>query len=270
MMNPFSKLQGFTPFLVILVLLALLAGGAALSKHHYEVQLAQLRNQVAARDQTIEVQKGLFSKLTLEVQDTKSLLSSKDEQVKALLNQVKTDHEDLLTANQLVVRWKAAYEGKGTSTQTETTDPGTKVVRKRVNFHRDFGTIGVSGYTLTDPADSWLKVEQLKPLQLTVAVSQDKSGAWHSYVTSNDDNQTVDIRVASVDPFLFRPRWYEKIQLNTVFAGGQSGLGFGLLAGVGVSYKFNQFDIGPAVFISISDRIDKYFGATFAWRPFEK
>jgi hypothetical protein len=243
--------------------------GGALIKRHYDSEMARLRNEVAVRDETIEIQKGVYSKLALETDDLKSLLNSKDAEIKGLLAQVKKNKEDLLAANQLVVYWKKAYEAKGSGTQTET--PGENgVVRKRVDFKKDFGAIGVTGWTITDPAEYSLKVEQLRPLQITLAVSQDASGAWHSYATSNDENSAVDIKLAAVNPYLLEPRWYERIQFNAMLAGGNAGSGFGVLVGAGASYRMKQFDLGPAVFLTISDRIDKYFGATFTWRPFEK
>lgn len=253
-------------FFVLLALLVVLLIGGAIQKHRYEAQLAELRNAVAMKDKTIEVQKDVYSKLTIETDNLKATLDTKDQEVKSLLKQLQKTGQDLLDVNQLVIQWKKAYEGLADSTQTNVppSAPGSPQ-RKRVDFKKDFGAIAVSGYTLTDPAESWLKVEQLKPLKLTVAVSQDKSGAWHSYVTTDDDNTTVDIAVTAVNPYLLEPKWYESIQLNSFLAAGP-----GLLAGVGASYRFGRFDVGPAVFITTASGFSPYYGATFTWRPFQK
>lgn len=257
---------------VIGLLLVVVVWGA-IGKWSNDKEMARLRNEVALRDQTIEVQKGVYTKLSLETEDIKKLLNSKDEQVKGLLEQIKKNKEDLLSANQLVVKWKKAYEGAVAANQTEVpADPNTpgSVARKKVTFQKDWGMIGVSGYTLTDPAEAFVKVEQLKALQLTLAITQDATGAWHSYATSNDENTAVDIKLASVNPHLLDPKWYENLQLNLALAGGTTNGGFGVLVGAGVSYKIKQFDVGPAVFLGISSTVSPYFGATFAWRPFQK
>lgn len=257
--------------LIGLLLIVVIWG--AVGKYTNDKEMARLRNEVALRDQTIEVQKGVFTKLSLETEDLRKLLDSKDQQVKDLLDQISKNKEDLLAANQVAVKWKKAYEGAVAANQTTVpADPGTpgSVERKKVTFQKNWGVIGVSGYTLTDPAEAYVKVEQLKALMITLAISQDATGAWHSYVTSNDDNTTVDIKLAGVNPHILEPHWYEKLQLNLALAGGSTSTGFGVLVGAGVSYKISQFDIGPAVFVGIGSTVSPYFGATFAWRPFQK
>ncbi len=256
-------------FIALLVLMIVGAVFAAITKHNYDSELARLRNEVASRDVTIEVQQGVFTKLSMETEDLRSLLKSQDQEIKDLLTQIKKNKEEILAANSLVIKWKKAYDAKGTGTQTETPGEGG-VVRKKVEFAQNWGMYGVKGFTLTDPAEFSLKLEQLKDLEITLAITQDASGAWHSYATSNDENTTMNIKLAAVNPHLLEPKWYEKIQINAHLAGGQGGAGFGVLAGVGVAYKVKQFDIGPTFFLAISDRVDKYFGASITWRPFEK
>lgn len=260
----------------LIALLVVLIGAvifAAVKKTSYDSQLAALRNQVATSSSTVEVDKGVFEKLSLESEDLKSTLDSKNQQVQELLTQVQKNKEDLLAANQLVVKWKQAYEGAANAKETvvpaDPQKPGT-LERKRVDFNKDFGMIGVSGYTLTDPAEAEVKVEQLKPLGVTLALSQDAAKAWHSYVTSDDPNTTVQINVSAVNPYVLEPKWYEKIEFNATLAGGEAGTGFGLLAGLGISYKIKQFTVGPAVFVGVSDRLDKYVGVNVGWRPFEQ
>lgn len=259
---------GFIAALVILLAAAIFM---AVTKHSYDQQLAKLRNEVAGRDQTIEVQKGVFTKLSLETEGLKGVLNERDQEVKDLLAQVKRNKEEVLTANQLVLRWKKAYEGAVAAHQTEeppATPEGPS--RKKVEFKKDWGTIAVSGYTLTDPAEAFVKVEQLRALALTLILSQDANLAWHAYVTSNDQNTSVDISVSAVNPHVLEPRWYEKIGVQAVLAGGQASGGFGLLAGIGATYRIKQFDLGPMVFVSIGTGLGIYGGATLNWRPFER
>lgn len=256
--------------IALLILMVVGAIFAAITKNNYDNEMARLRNEVAGRDVTIEVQKGVFTKLSLETEDLRSALNSKDQQVQDLLTQVKKNKEDLLAANQLVLKWKKAYEGIADAHQEEVPPTDTTPARKKVTFVKDFGAYKVSGFTLTDPAEAQVKLEQLKALALTLVISQDANKAWHAYATSSDDNTSVEISVSAVNPYMLDPKWYEKIEFNATVAGGQSGLGFGVLAGIGVSYKIKQFNIGPAFFLGIGNSVDKYFGATVAWRPFER
>jgi len=263
-----EKLKQYGILAIIAGLLVVVVWGAV-GKWQTDKELARLRNEAASKDQTIEIQKGLYTKLVIESDNIKSLLDSKDLQIKELLGQVKKNDEDLLTANQLVVQWKKAYEGLATANQThvEPTQPG-QPGRDRVSFNKDFGMIGVKGYTLTNPAEAWVSVNQLKPLKITVAVTEDKNHQWHSYATSSDENTAVDIALSGVNPYILEPKWYEKVQFNAVLAGGNTQNGFGGLVGLGVSYKIKQFDVGPAAFLGIGTTVSPYFGATFAWRPF--
>lgn len=253
---------------VIVALLVAIVWGA-IDRASNQAELARLRNEAASKDQTIEIQKGVYSKLSLETEDLRKLLKSKDEQVESLLGQVRKNREDLLAANQLVLKWKRAYEGAVDSANQSTPDT-THPERLRVDFAKDFGYIGVKGWTLVNPPEAWVSVKQLKPLKVTVAVSQDAHQQWHAYATSSDDNTEVEIALAAVNPHILEPKWYENIGLGMTLAGGTTPGGFGALVGVDATYKIQHFELGPAVFVGIGKTFPVYFGATFQWRPFEK
>ena len=264
-----NKVKQYGLMGVIALLLVVVIWGAV-GKWQTDREMTRLRNEVAVRDQTIEVQKGVFTKLTIESDNLRKLLDSKDEQIQGLTDQLKKSKEDLLVANQLVIKWKKAYEGAVDAHQDpeDPAQPG----RTKVSFQKDWGMIGVKGWTLTNPAEAWVSVNQLRPLKVTVAVSQDKAGAWHTYATSSEENVGIDIALASVNPYLLEPKWYEKIQLGASLAGGSGTGGFGFLLGVDATYKISKFDIGPAVFVTFGagTTVTPFFGAKFNWRPFER
>jgi len=252
---------------VVLLLFIVLAGVMTIKKNSYESRITELQNAVAQRDVTIETQKGVFQKLTLQSKDLSSLLDSKDEQIQLLQKELKKGKEELLTANSLVVRWKKAYEAQVAGHQTEVPPvvPGG-IVRKKVEFEKDFGYIGVSGFTLTDPPEATLKVQQNRPLKLSVAVSQDKDGTWKSRATSSEENMAIDITLAAVNPWLLEPRWYENIGLSVDLGGGT-----GFLAGVGASYKIGKFEVGPKGWFTIGGGgVGGFVGAQLLWHPFAR
>lgn len=261
---------------IIAALLAVVVWGAV-GKWNTDKEMTRLRNEAASNAQTIEVQKGVFTKLTLESNDLRKLLDTKDEQIKGLVSQVKKSNEDLLAANQLVVTWKKAYQGALAASQTHI-DPVTpgQPGRDKVAFHKDWGAITVKGWTLTNPPEAWLEVAQGRPLKLTVAVTQDDKRQWHTYATSSDDNMNIDIALTAVNPYILEPKWYEKLSLGVTIAGGAGPDCVGFLGGIGVNYKIGKFNVGPAVFVSfllspiMPPIITAFYGAQVAWRPFER
>ena len=77
----FNKIKQYGLMGVIALLLVVVVWGAV-GKWKTDREMARLRNEVAARDQTIEVQKGVYTKLALETEEIKKLLDAKDAEVK--------------------------------------------------------------------------------------------------------------------------------------------------------------------------------------------
>lgn len=242
---------------------------AAIQKAHYEGQLLDLQNAVASRDQTIEVQQGVYDKLALEKKDLEDMLTSQSAEVLALKDELKKKKQELLTATQVAINWKKAYEAEVNAHQGEVVNPdGTK--RAKVEFDKDFGYIGITGWTLTNPAQAWVSIKQNRPLKLTVAVTQDSSKVWHTYVTSSEENVQAEIELSSVNPFMLQPKWYEKLSVDAIVAAGSGNMGATGLVGAGVSIGINQFSVGPMVLVHIGASLDPLIGVSFAWRPFQK
>lgn len=266
-----SPIQYFQKILISALVLALvfLSIFSYVKSRKFVSEAVDLRNQIAARDKTIEIQKDVYTKLTIQTDDIKNLLDSKNSEVSRLEGELKQNGQQLLNANQVALKWKKAYEASVSGTQTEV--PGKDGnIRKQVDFNKDFGIINVKGWTLTDPPEAWIYVEQMKPLLLTLVMSQDNNGAWHSYVTSSDDNTNVELKVSAVNPYILEKKWYEKILLSSSLAIGSGDNGAGVLVGLGASYEFGHFDLGPSVFFTVTNHVDRYIGASFGWRPFQK
>lgn len=240
-------------------------------QHAWEKQRVDLQNQLASKDKTIEEQKGLYEKLALQESNVENVLNSKDKQIQELEAQLKSTGQQLETATSTSVYWKKAYEGVTEVSEKETPPEGSnKSPRIEVDFKRDFGYIGVHGWCKTNPAEGWVFVENLRPLKLTVALSQDKSKAWHSYVTSSEENVAADITVSAVDPYILQPKWYEKLAVRGDFGVGTTDSGTGLLLGLGATMEIGRFDVGPAVWVGISNRVDRYLGAMVGFHPFQR
>ena len=251
---------------LLAIVLALVITGAVMDSQHTS-EVTELQNTIATQSKTIEVKEGLYSKLAVQSKDLSALLDKKDEQIKLLQKDLKKNGEDLLTANSLVLTWKRAYLATVAGHQTDIPPtPGTEgVVRKRVDFEKDFGYIGAFGFTLTDPPEATIQVQQNRPLKLTVTVSQNDKGAWSSRTTSSEENVQVDITLAAVNPYMLEPKWYENIGISA-----ELGAGTGFLAGVGATYKIGKFEVGPKGWFTVTGPVSGFVGAQLLWHPFAR
>lgn len=257
----------FAELLVILIAIIVL-GVSALKSHSLQKRIVDLQNENAKLAPTIEENKGLFARLAQQSNDVKGQLDLKDQQMKELSDQLKSAKENLGSAVALALKWKHDYEATATAAQTvvpPTSTGGSE--RLRVDFNKDFGSIIVGGYTLTNPAEAYLKVTQGVPLRVAIAISQDGARAWHAYATSSDENIGIDITLASVNPWISDPKWYEKIGVSAAVAVSPLE---GLLAGAGLTYKFNKVEIGPSIFADVGPHSTLFYGAGAIWHPFER
>lgn len=248
------------------IVLALVLG-LAWQNHSHTSRVVDLQNQIAGRDLTVEVQKGVYSKLAMEADGFKALLSSQDEQLKFLKKEVESRKAEILTATTMALAWKKAYEGEAEANQTEIPDDGppepgapSKPPRLKVDFKKDFGPFIVSGHTITSPPEAFVAVKQGKPIKISLVVSEEPDGSWRTYATSSDENISIDIGLSAVNPRVIEEKWYEKIGFTAL-------LGFGAqpLAGLGASYSVSQFDVGPAVYVTPAGLS---YGGSVTWHPF--
>lgn len=259
-------------YLFLIVTLALLGviGAAWYRDRQAQATAQNLRNEIAAKAETIEIQQGLYSKLSLESKNLIDLLSSKDDEVVKLRDELKKSKDDILSVTSLVLKWKSAYQSVANATQTEIPASGPAGIRLRVDFDKDFGPFVVKGYSLTNPAYAWLEVTQGRPLRLSLAITQQKDRSWRTIVASSEENMDVDVAVTAVNPYVLEERWYEKLSFDGTLAFGSTPNGLGLLMGLGASYKFSSVSVGPAVFVGVSSGLSLYGGFNVKWFPFER
>jgi len=253
-----------------IILASVLLGGAiyaTLEKRSYDAKIVAMNNAIAAKDQTIEIAQGLYEKSTLETKSLKELLNSKNSEVLSLKTELDKKDQQLIAATSMALKWKHDYEALVAATQT--TVPGTQPTdpaRTKVSFEKDFGPILVSGYTLTGPPEAYVKLHQQRPLRLTLAISQDKTGLWHTYTTSSEENMSVDITLSGVDPYFAERHWYERLSISALVAAGNNGA----LGGLGVGIDIGKFTISPMIMAHSSNILAPLYGLGFTWRPFQQ
>jgi hypothetical protein len=254
------------------VVLALaFAGFMTLRDRQRLAQITELRNQVALRDKTIELQQGVYQKLTLQTKDLSKLLDEKDVELTALKDQLKKQGADLLTASTIIAKLKKDLESAGHVKPPEP-DEGPTVRKVDFDSGADFDPFLVSGHTTVNcenPTERSAKLllQQRSPLKFSVVVSQDKDGTWRTTASSSSDKFDVDIALAAVNPYLLEEKWYEKLSFVA-----EAGIGTnpGLLAGGGVDFEIGKFDVGPRVWAVLDRGASPYVGVSFAWHPFKK
>src|SRR5579872_1178800 len=87
--------------IVLAIALAFFALYHTFNSHNLQKQIIDLQNQAALKDKTIEEQKGLYEKLTVQTNNVQNLLNSKDTQIAELEAQAKKDDEQLSNATSI-------------------------------------------------------------------------------------------------------------------------------------------------------------------------
>lgn len=242
------------------------------SRNQWQAKVVSLQNTVAEKDQTIEVKEGVYQKLAIQERDLKNQLSEKDEEVARLKKQLDATGSQLLAATTLVVKLKHDLEIQGEATQPEPDPERPGEVAVLFSSKNEYDPFRVEGRTLakcdrSGPPRVFMKMTQINPLRFSVVVSQDKDGTWRTSATSSSANFQVDIALASVNPYMLEPKWYEKIGLGLDLGVGTNP---GLLAGLMATYEIGRFQVGPKVWVNLDRGVSAYFGATLQWHPFKR
>lgn len=226
-------------------------------------EIATLKTELAKNSETLEIQEGLYATEAIKTFKLQSLLDVSRDEVAKLARHLEDTNAKLLTAEQISIRWKKAYEAALKANQVEEppTEPGGQP-RKRVDFVGDLGPIRATGHTLTDPPEAFLKLEQTIPLLLTVAVAQNSDKTWSTFVTSSDENIDVKINLAGVNPLILSPKWYQRlwVEIGASFLGDPVGT-------VHVGYYGDRFSVGATCYTAGSSA--NGCGATLGYRIFK-
>lgn len=263
-----EQLKKYAALVIFVALLAVSLWGY-LKYRSYEKTLADLRNQVAAKDKTTEELKGKYTKLVQENGD----LKSSDAELQRFLNKSK---QDLIAESQLTAYWKGKYSYEVghkplTPVSGQPTAPASpNTCTEAYATYRGQQDIGfllltIDTTTLDPTHKTSLTVEPgSKPLKLTLDLTRDAKQQWHTHVVSSDDRIGVDIGINSVNIEPLQGRWYEKLKLHL-----DIGAGDGFLAGVGATAQFGQFDLGPSAWFSTVGGGSKFYGANISWALFK-
>lgn len=251
---------------VLAILLVAGAGFVAWKRHQYEKVQLELRNQIATHEATIEVQKGVYEKKSVEAADLRKLLDTTKNENAKLGKELDRNKATVLSLTELSLKQRQDYEAKLSAKQTQVPGVSPGQIRTKVEFDKEFGRYQVTGYTLTDPGEAWLRLRQVRPLRLTLAISQLPDKSWRTTVASSEEDTSVEVKLAAVDPLVLSPKWYERLGFMLQIGGGtEDGSAAGIL-GLSVTYDVKQFSMGPSAWVTT--RGHGFYGASVLWRPF--
>lgn len=208
-------------------------------------EIATLKTELSKHLETIEVQKGVYAIQIFKYDTLQDLFDTKMAEVELLKKHIEDSQAKLLQVERISLYWKKAYEAALAANQTEEPPVDNGPVRKRVEFAGNLGPIRATGHTLTDPPEAFLKLEQVDPLRLTVAVAQNKDKTWSAFVTSSDENVAVKVDLAGVNPLVISPKWYERVWLDLGAAALGDPAGY-----LGLSWRGDRLSVGAMCYAS--------------------
>lgn len=225
-------------------------------------EISTLKTELSKHLETIEVQKDVYAIQIFKYDVLQELFDTSRAEVEALKKHLDDTNAKLLTATQLTLKWKKAYEALLDSQQTEEPPVDGGPVRKRVDFAGKLGPIQATGHTLTDPPQAFLKLEQVDPLKLTVSVAQNKDKTWSTFVTTSDSNLDVKVDLAGVNPLVISPKWYQRIWMDVGAAALGDPAGY-----LGLSWRGDRMSVGTMCYASAGSM--NGCGATLGVRLFK-
>lgn len=246
------------------------------TRNAYEARIVELQNDVASRDKTIETQKGVYERLSIQSQNLTELLGDKDRELVLLKKQLDDQGAEILTANKLIVKLRKDLEHRA-DVPAQPVPPGHDTFERMfpIDSKDDLLPFRVTGWVTAKPkmncdpltVSVGLNLTQVRPLNVSVLVSQDSDGSWRAHATSSEEAFEIDIALSGVNPRMLERKWYEKIGL-----GADIGIGTnpGFLVGLGAYYEIGRFEVGPRVWMVVDRGASAYFGAQLLWHPFAK
>jgi hypothetical protein len=185
---------------------------------NFQRQKELLRKNVdalqASLDKTVEVAPGVFERGAIEAKIDE--LESVSDSMRDLTARLESVNRRALAISEVLLTQKKV-EGRAPARQVveRKKDPetGAEVERKRVDFSMDLSYYRISGHTVSDPAESYLVLEQVRPMPIIVSVSRSKDGKWYTDVKT-DEGVRADVKLSVVDKKTVTGGWRESISVG--------------------------------------------------------
>ena len=235
------------------------------------------------------LQKNLYNKIAkLEglVKETEDGWSEKGVELENLKTQnrdlqsiISARNEDIVSLNNVALRWKKKFFKVKNTKQTVVASDGVTIVeippdcracldgiRLRVEFEQIKDYLKVSGHTLTNPSYAEINLEWVKDVKFTLILAKDKNKKYRIYLDSADSDIIPSRLELKIDPSVFDKKWYEKIAVSSQLMAGSNGL-FGSF---GLTYDFtDNLYAGPGLSaIYVGNKMYTFYGFSGGWYIF--
>lgn len=250
-------------FVAIVLLVGSIALTFFLTKRANDRKIVALTELLASSQKTQQVDRSLYAVKLLEIEGLTEIIKANRTENESLSKALDGSKAEILSYQRIALRWKSSYEGVLESRQ-EDAPPVLEgdTPRKKVTFEGSLGNVSVSGFTLTDPPAAHMKISQLKPIVLTVSVTEKPDGSFGSYVETSEPDMDVQVQLGAIDLKVVESRWFERISI----VGGAHVLG-DIGGSLGVSYDVGRLSYG----VSCSLFVDRNgCGASIGFRPFSR
>lgn len=258
-------------FVSVIMIVGALCVGQCIQKETARRERDRYAAALSNSEKTVEVERGLFQKKVVELDDLSSLLKTRDKELTDARAVIEHQRADVVAYSELSITWKKKYEGLARATQTvvhpeKPDDTGQPVVdRLRVDFSKEMGPFDLSGYTLTSPPEAFVSLSQARPIKLGVHLVQLPDGHWSTIVsTGKDADYSVDVDVSAVNRNFEKQNWRDKLSLDM-----SVGVYDTPSIGVGVRYG-GALSLGPACSAYAVGSVSWSCGVSVSWRPFDR
>jgi hypothetical protein len=236
------------------------------------------------------LQKSLYNKIsTLEglVQETEKGWSERGVEIENLKTQnrdlqniITARNEEIVSLNDISLRWKNKYFEIKDAKQTVVSSDGKTIVevpadcqscvsgiRLRVDFQQIKDYLKVTGHTVTNPSYAEVDIEWIRDIKFTLILTKDKRDHFRVYLDSKESDIIPSSLDLKIDPSVFEKKWYEKISINSHLMVGTTGL----VGGLGLNYDFiDNIYVGPAASVVFNGKdMYTFYGINGGWYIFK-
>jgi hypothetical protein len=236
-----------------------------------EAKRIEAQNETARISTVIQEKEDLWSRLSQQKDDLASVLRQSNSD---LASRLEDQGAAIVSLSETIANFKPVRVIVRTENVSQDpvdpTEPGGEQ-RIRVSFHEEVDPIRVEGFTLSNPPEAEVTVGFTRPLKLRTVITQERNGAWRTYVQGDWPNLTIEQIETVVNPQAARSRSV----VENIIVGGNLHTSWQLDSAVGevfALYSFkDSFAAGPSVGVGIiNGESDLLLGAQFQWHPWRR
>jgi len=257
----------FSFFLIAGILV--LGGFYLFERYSHAKTRKEFNNQVTELQGTLKETETAYSMLAIlkdnlktSNEELRKIIEDREEEV-AVLSEINIKLRDRIV--EITDATSSVEDSNGNPIEIESDcEECLKDKRFRVDFIAGDDLLDIQGYTLTNPSFVDISFKWRRDIKLNLILTK-KNEKFRIYVNSEGSDVESAKLSLSVDPNVFKNKWYQKIGFGTSI-----GIGSGVQSSVGAYYEItNDWTIGPLfTFQYDGNKFGTFYGAQALWFPF--